>query len=239
MKKIILPVFFCLAAIPLFADYNAALKLFTEGKYDDSLKIIGEDLDAAKDMNPDSPNYKLRFLAGHNHWKMKRYENALSHLGRCLQIRPNDTNTMIDVGLVYLEMKKYADAVRVGQKIAEKEKNNAMAYYIIGKARYGLGNFWGAKELLEKATSADFELYPAWNELGKTFMMLKKYPEAEIAFATAYSINPASPEIMNNFAASYYAQGKKDKAAEMIKKAAEADKSNLTILANFGTFTAK
>ena len=79
---------------------------------------------------------------------MKRYENALSHLGRCLQIRPNDTNAMIDVGLVYLEMKKYTDAVRVGQKIAEKE-NNAMAYFIIGKARYGLGNL-GRKRTLKK-----------------------------------------------------------------------------------------
>lgn len=239
MKKIIFPVIFCITAFPLFADYNSALKLFTEGKYDDSLKVIAEELDAAKDMTADSPNYKLRFLAGHNHWKMKRYENALSHLGRCLQIRPNDTNAMIDVGLIYLEMKKYNDAVRVGQKIAEKEKNNAMAYFIIGKARYGLGNFWGAKELLEKATSADFEMYAAWNELGKTFMMLKKYPEAEIAFATAYSVNPSSPEIMNNFAASYFAQGKKDKAAEMIKKAAEADKTNPAIQANLGIFTAK
>jgi Flp pilus assembly protein TadD len=44
---------------------------------------------------------------------------------------------------------------------------------------------------------------------------------------------------MNNFAASYFAQGKKDKAAEMIKKAAEADKTNPAIQANLGTFTAK
>lgn len=151
MKKIIFPVIFCIAAFPLFADYNSALKLFTEGKYDDSLKVIAEELDAAKDMTADSPNYKLRFLAGHNHWKMKRYENALSHLGRCLQIRANDTNAMIDVGLIYLEMKKYTDAVRVGQKIAEKEKNNAMAYYIIGKGALRSRKFLGRKRTFRKS----------------------------------------------------------------------------------------
>lgn len=235
MKKTIFAVVSLIAAFPVFADYNSALNLFSQGKYEESLKIIGQELDASLDMTADSPNYKLRFLAAHNHWKMKRYENAMSHIGRCLQIKPDDTNAMIDAGLIYSDWNKFKDALRIGQKLAEKEKNNPAGYYLIGKARYGLENYWGAKELYEKATSIDFNFYPAWNELGKTLMMLKKYPEAEIAFSTALSIKPGSYEVMNNLAACYYTQGQKEKATEMLKKAAEAGKSNAVIQENLAS----
>ena len=48
----VLAVIFCLASTNLFADYNQALDLFKQGKYQESLKAAADALDVAKDADP-------------------------------------------------------------------------------------------------------------------------------------------------------------------------------------------
>ena len=232
LKKFFLAVFCFALSVSLFASYDDALSLFSEGKYQESLKVVAAELDAAQDMNPSSPNYNLRFLAAHNHWKLKNYEGAFSHFSRCRQIKPQAVEPLIDMALVYLQQNKWKEALALGQKIAEMDKTRVEAFYILGKARYGYQNYWGAKEYLEKATSLDFQYYPAWNELGKALLMLKKYSEAEIALSTAYALCPKSEEVMSNLAVAYYRNNKKDKAIDIIKEAQNLASKNEAIAKN-------
>ncbi|HEY1406175.1 MAG TPA: tetratricopeptide repeat protein, partial [Spirochaetota bacterium] len=178
------------AIFPSFADYNQALDLYKKGKYQDSLKSVADSLDVAKDNDPASPNYQLRFIAAHDHRNLGNTASAIIHLQKCSEIKPKSVDPLIDLAFLMIDTGKYKDATAYGQKILSLDPKNAMGFYILGLSSYKQGVFWGAKEYLEKATAFDPDLYIAWNTLGLTLMYLKKYPDADTAFSTALAMNP-------------------------------------------------
>jgi tetratricopeptide (TPR) repeat protein len=232
MKRLAVFCTLILFPLALSADYKSALELFQKGDYAASLKVVADELNASQDMVAGSPNYRLRYLAAHNHWRMGNHDRALTHLAACARIQPSSADPLIDIGLIYIDLNRWQDAINAGQRAATLDKNSAMAFYILGKARYGFQNYWGAKEYLEKATSLDFELYAAWSELGRSLTALEKYPEAETAFSTALSLNPDSPEVLNNYAVMLHKAGNHKKAAELIARAAKLNPQSAVIAKN-------
>ena len=104
MKKIILSlILFNFFTLNLFAEYKEALKLFQKEKYQESLQILGKDLVVNKDLTPDSPNYKIRFLAAHNHWKLGNTKSAVAHFKRCMIIEKENINPYIDLSFYHFE----------------------------------------------------------------------------------------------------------------------------------------
>lgn len=232
MKKIaIVTVIFLFAGTSLFASYKEALKLFEQKDYKGSLKMIADELETANDTKPDSPNYNLRFLAAHNHWKLGNTKSAIDHFTRCIAIKKDKVDPYIDLALLQIELKKYAEADATARKGMEVEKS-PMLYYVMGIASLKRDNFWKAKEMFEKANSLNPELYYSYNALGITLMKLKKYGEANTAFSAAYAIKPRSAEIVNNLGMSYEKLGKSKEAYEYYKKAQTLDDKNTVIAAN-------
>ncbi len=231
MKKGMI-IFLILFSIPVFADYDNSLKLYQQGKFQESLNLVAEKLVIADDMVKKEENYKLRYLAAHIHWKLKNYKNALAHLKRCADIKANSVDPLIDIAFIYIEEKRLRDATSYIQKIFKKDKKNALAFFLFGKIKLHYKNYWGAKELFEKSLALNAELYQSWNALGKTLMYLKKYSRANTAFATAHAMKTDSAEILNNLAISYQLLKNKSDAMEAIKKALKIDPNNVKIIAN-------
>lgn len=233
MKKIIavIAVLCAFATFAHAASYEDALKLYQEKKYDDSLKVISDLMSASKDTDPGSPNYRLRFLAAHNHWKKGNIKGALSHFKKCAEINRETVDPYIDAALMLIENRKFKDAesfIRRGRKI----KDDPLFYYLWGRMAMGNKNYRRAKELLEKSISLDPELYMSYNDLGISLMKLKKYSEANTAFSAAHTLMPSSGEILNNLALSLEQQGKAKEAVEYLKKAQKADPENTAIFDN-------
>ncbi len=216
----------------MFASYEDALKTYNTGDYKLALSQCASILDAAKDMESGSQNYKIRFLAAHCHWKMKNYTNAIAHLKRCADIETANVNPLIDIALILIESGRFADADVYGKKVVALDANSSMGYYVLGMSKLKIGNFWGAKEFFEKSTSLDIEQYAAWNGLGKSYMMLNKFSEANTAFSTASALNPESSEIYNNLAMSYFKLEKKKEAGTYIDKALAIDPNNELLKTN-------
>ena len=218
--------------LAVFADYNKALKLFEQGKYDDALSEIAFILDVSKDFEPNSQNYNLRYLAGHIHIKKGNYESALIHLKHCAEIQKDNVNAFVDIAFIYIDQKKYTDAITWARK-ALQIKQEAVAYYILGLAYSSIGSYWQAKEYLEKAISLDPEMYYAYNELGNVLMYLGRITQAQTAYSAAYALAPSSAFICNNLAMSYVKAGDMKKAAEFIEKARKLSSDNSTIVENY------
>jgi tetratricopeptide (TPR) repeat protein len=239
MKKIIvitcLILFSCTA---LFASYKEALKLYEKNDYTGSLKIIASELETANDSKPDSPNYNLRFLAAHDHWKLGNTKSAMDHFARCIEIKKSKVDPYIDLALLQIELKKYGEAENTARRGLEAEKS-PMLYYIMGMASLKRENFWKAKEMFEKANSLNPELYYSYNALGISLMRLKKYSEANTAFSAAHAIKPKSVEIINNLGMSYEKLGKNKDAYEYFKQALSMDEKNSVIAANLERIKAK
>ncbi len=232
MKKTMVMIALLLfAGTSLYASYKEALKLFEQKDYKSSLKMIADELETANDTKPDSPNYNLRFLAAHNHWKLGNTKSAIDHFTRCITIKKNKIDSYIDLALLRIEMKNYAEADAIARKGMEVEKSD-MLFYIMGIVSLKKENFWKAKEMFEKANSLNPDLYYSYNALGITLMKLKKYSEANTAFSAAYSVKPRSAEIVNNLGMSYEKLGKNKDAYEYYKKAQALDEKNQVIAAN-------
>jgi tetratricopeptide (TPR) repeat protein len=215
----------------LFASYKEALKLFEQNDYKGSLKMIANELETSDDMKPDSPNYNLRFLAAHNHWKLGNTKSAIDHFSRCIAIKKNAVETYVDLSLLQIELKKYGDAETTARRGLEAGKSS-MLYYIMGIVSMKKENYWKSKEMFEKANSIDPELYYSYNALGITLMKLKKYGEANTAFSAAHAVKPRSVEIINNLGMSYEKLGKNKDAYEYYQKAVALDDKNKIIAGN-------
>jgi len=245
MKKITIVLLFLFIAATLFASYEEALKLYQDGKYKESLAVLANELDVSKDLDNDTPNYRIRFLAAHNHWKLGNDESVMIHFRRCMDMKNNSIDPYVDLSLFFLEKKKLNDAEACAKRGLQKERN-AMLFYILGEVSLKRENFWRAKELLETANSIDPENFASYNALGITLMYLGKYGEANTAFSAAIAINAASAEVTNNIgvsleklAASQESSGNEKEAAENYKsalahykRANELDMENRIILEN-------
>ena len=218
MKKLFIALILVVATAA-FADYNKALELYQKGQFKDSLAVVAAELVTGNDALPGSPNYNMRYLAAHNHWKLGNFDNAASHLRKCALINKTTADPYIDLALLYLDQKKYKDAEAYAHQAIALKADEPMGYLIMGRLALNYKNYWRAKEMFEKALSFDPEFYAAYNGLGIAFMNLGKYSQANTAFSAAYSIRSVSPEILSNLALSCAMMGKSDEAAMYIKKA--------------------
>ena len=232
MKKIILSlILFNFFTLNLFAEYKEALKLFQENKYQDSLKILGEDLVVDNDLTPDSPNYKIRFLAAHNHWKLGNTKSAVAHFQKCMNIKKDTIDPYIDLSFYHLESNRFRDAAIIARR-GLKIKNSAELYYILGSISLQQKNYWKAKQFFEQANSISQESYYCYNSLGITLMKLKNFSDANTAFTVANALNPQSSKIINNLGMSLEMTGKNKEALTYYEKAEEIDSENETIKSN-------
>lgn len=229
MKRIVL--FFAIfiaAASAASASYQEALKLFQEQKYEESLKILAGMLVVDDDLKEGSPNYKIRFLAAHNHWKLGNANAVIAHLRRCMAIDTSTPDPYIDLALYFIEQKRPGDA-RTTAEDGLKVKDHHMFYWILGRVAMDRGDFNRAKELFEKSNALNPEFFVSYNDLGISLMKLKRFGEANAAFSVALAIKPDSAEINNNMALCYLKAGKDKEALQYAEKAAELDPENSSI----------
>jgi len=222
----------------LFASYSEALKLYEKKDYKNSLKMIAAELQVSNDAKPDSPNYNLRFLAAHNHWKLGNTKSAIDHFTRCIEINKKKVDPYIDLAMLMIETKKYGEAENIAKRGLEIEKS-PLLYYLQGLISLKRENFWRAKEMFEKANSINPELYLSYNALGIALMRVKKYSEANTAFSAASAMKPKSAEILNNIGMSYEKLGKNKEALEYYENARAIDEKNEVVAKNLARMKKK
>lgn len=238
MKKVIPVLIMVLMALPLSAGYDEALNLFQEQRYEESLKVLADNLDVSEDMTEGAPNYKIRFLAAHVHWKLGNVQPVIAHFRRCMEIDASAVEPYIDLSLFLIERKRYSDAEGVLREGLEVEED-AMLFYGLGRIALEQRNYSRAREFFEKSNSINPELYVSYNGLGIALMNLKKYSQAVAAFSVANALRPESAELLNNLAESFEKTGRIEEAYEYISKAYEIDPDNIPIKNNYERIKAK
>ncbi len=86
---------------------------------------------------------------------------------------------------------------------------------------------------LQKKLESDPDNPKGWYMLGRSYMVLKRYPEAVKAYERAYKLMPDSVEVMLSLADSLAMENKGDisgRPVELINQALEKDPNNLTAL---------
>jgi|WetSurSiteA1Bulk_404760.scaffolds.fasta_scaffold08053_2 protein O-mannosyl-transferase len=138
-----------------------------------------------------------------------------------IQKGPNNARAYNELGAIFRDEGKYAQAMEQFQKALKINKNYAFTYYNIGYIYHKLGNYENALIYFRKALEC--ELTPQlhmdiFTSIGITYSETGKDEDAVIAFKRAVELLPRSIIPYNNLGRQYMKMGKFDQAIEIFEK---------------------
>ena len=125
------------------AHFNMAGSLMARGLADQALGC----LETVKQIDPNHPRLNARL--GRATWMKGRLVQAQRHYLRQLRLDPGDTETLMDLGLLLLEMDRPADASEKFRRLCELDPTHAGAHEQLGRMALHRGRLEAAHSSLE------------------------------------------------------------------------------------------
>lgn len=202
MKAIQLKYYFAILFIYLFSinkilgafppNYEVALKLFQEKKYEESLNKIREVFDNHRN------SLELRLLAASNYIEINNYENAIAHLRYAIQDHPNSYEAYLLLSEVYNQINQYQNSILFLTKASQVLKANherKIILYQLAKTYYLAKDWKNAKKIIENliAIAPDYDLAIYLD--GLIYLNQKNYELAEFRFKSLLSLKNLNQEL--------------------------------------------
>ncbi len=134
---------------------------------------------------------------------------------------PNNVRAYNEIGAIFRDEGKYAQAMEQFEKALKINKNYAFTYYNIGYIQYKLGTYENALAYFRKALrfklTAQLHM-DVYNSIGITYSEMGNDTDAVHAFKKAIEILPGSIIPYNNLGRQYIKMGKFDQAIEIFEK---------------------
>jgi len=134
---------------------------------------------------------------------------------------PNNVRAYNEIGAIFRDEGKYAQAMEQFEKALKINKNYAVTYYNIGYIQYKLGTYENAltyfREALRFQLTAQLHM-DIYNSIGITYSEMGNDTDAVQAFKKAVGILPGSIIPYNNLGRQYSKMGKFDQAIEIFEK---------------------
>lgn len=122
----------------------------------------------------------------------KRLEQAVVHLRKAIEIYPNYDDAYLQLAMVHLGQKAFADAQRVLDRALQANPQNARAYALLGGLYRQQNHLPESRRALERSLSLEENSWMAHLELGKTLLGLEQAEAAYPHIARAHQLNPAA-----------------------------------------------
>lgn len=115
---------------------------------DELLRVVHED-----------PNneYAFQFL-GHAYFQSEAYPEALKSYVEALKLAPDYVGAMVGAGQTLRMMGEYDRAIRMGQRVLQKQPDDADGLFLVGAAHFQKGENQAAKRYLESFLQSGPEL---------------------------------------------------------------------------------
>lgn len=175
----------------------------------------------AEALNPDDPitQYNLGLV----YYYRERYDLAIQHLERVLQLRPNYAPAHNTLGNVYAARQEWAKAIAAYERVIEDAfyatpffplSNMGLAYY--HQKEYGMAE----KHFLE-ALKLKPDFVNALAGLGMTYNATGRYAQAAGRLETALKKEPKSPHLHFELGRAYAGLGETEKARAAFARVVE------------------
>ncbi len=158
-----------------------------------------------------SPNFEkhgsAEFVLGLDYDALKKYELSVNILKKAV-VQTNQVNELtrlIKIGLFYLRIKKFKDAISYFQNVATIDPKNVANLVNRGSCYFWLGDFNNAKKDFENAIKLDPKCHEAWSNLGLLHCQLKENNLAVDELKKAISIDTNNVLYYNSLARAYSA----------------------------------
>jgi len=193
------------------------------GKYDKAV----EEFQRAVKSEPSSED-GLRGLAD-AYTNLGNFSGAESTYKQAIALRPNYWAVYSSLGVFYCDRNRYADCSEMFLKVTQLAPNNYLGYFNLGAAYVTEGHYQDAigafNHSIALRPSAD-----AYNNLGYTYTLMNRFPEAITALEQALKIDDRDWMNWGNLGdALYWSLNRRNESAPNYRKALEIAVSKLQV----------
>jgi tetratricopeptide (TPR) repeat protein len=128
-------------------------------------------------VNAEASNVKLRGLLARALGRIGRFEDAITHLKKCLELAPEDAWNWGNLGWTYEVMKEFEEAEKYFRRSIELNEKSPWVHYHLGLTLFKKKNYLGALGQFQEAITL------AW-----------EFPAPHVGLATVYLENLNQPE---------------------------------------------
>ncbi len=197
-----------------------------------------QQIEKVLDLKPDYPPAYFRIAqihaaAGDKKTAQETYIQAIQH-------NPQYTKARYNLGLLYLDDKRWADARAQFEWIREQEPNNAIVHFQLGRSAYGEKDY--ATALNEYQTALDLKggkYRKALLNIGLVYKAQKKADQAIVAYQKLLELDPKYPEAWYNLGLVYMQNNQYSEAEDSLLAAAKYNKQYSTAWFNLGVLYTK
>lgn len=133
---------------------------------------------AAVKLDENNLNWEAHMLLGLIYRQIKKYDAAVIHYKKAIEIKPDETFLYSNLGVVYRKMKKYADAVKMFQKCIELEPKQPVYHLNLAIAFRAQQKYELAIAEYSQAVDLDPKLDPAWWDMALCYQAIGKDDKA-------------------------------------------------------------
>lgn len=119
-----------------------------ERAIDELLRVLAED---------PTNEYAFHFL-GHAYFQKDAFPEALKSYVEALKIAPDYVGAMVGAGQTLRMMGEYDRAIRMGQRVLQKQEDDGDGLFLVGTAHFQKGENESAKRYLERFLETSPEL---------------------------------------------------------------------------------
>ncbi len=191
-------------------EYERALVAMKYDLVDESIKYLKNALSLAPD------HHHSRYLLGMAYMKKEDYKEAAAAFEKCLELKPDDSETHTRLGEAYRHL-------GLPEKAGEEYKkayaidNSSVASFNLAILYYGQNKFEQALEYVQKSIQEGNHSVEAYNLQGVILNQQKKYSEAIASFSYAFKTDPKHAVTAINLAAAYINNNEGNKAREILE----------------------
>lgn len=175
-------------------------------------------LDAATPMSITAASAEEPFLMGNAHAGLNQLEQAKAAYEEALKLDPKKSAAYTNLGVVYYQQGKFADAVTQLKQALDIDPQDAETYYMLGATYVQQSNLSEAEKAFQQALTLKPELGQAYIGLGNVYLMNKQYDQAVTTLQKATELQPDLPEGWLALGQVYVAQGDAANAKSALDK---------------------
>lgn len=172
------------------------------------------------------------FLLGYVLFREEKPRQSLDEFNAGAKLRRPTPEELKIVASDYVLARDYENADKWFSQVVAETPNDAIARYLLGRTKFNEDNFADAISNFEHAIALKPKYVEAENNVGLAWRELNNADKAESAFVTAIEWQGSAPvdeQPFLNLGTLLAEQGKLDRAASYLKKAAELAPRNPTV----------
>jgi protein O-GlcNAc transferase len=172
-----------------------------------------------KAKSPNPGELQKALINGFSAQKNGQLDDAAHWYGQALEIAPNNTDAINNLGLVLSAKGKIDEAITVFKRAIKITPENPGLYNNIGNAYKAIGELEQAISYFKQSLSIKPDSYEAHCNIGATLKAQGKLNDAVDHYQKALLLRQDIPEVYNNLGNTLTDQGRLDEAVSCLKKA--------------------